>query len=418
MPGCEKARLTEGMRRVVLVLAASFAIALIPASGAGAHAGTSRVRGVAASPPVSLEEAYQFLYAMMDRYASGSQLRLVQSFKGGPLERKHFTDSVTYDDALIVDALIARGTPEDLARAEVLGNSLLYVQAQDPSHDGRIRAAYAPAPLNSTADAQPTDATSDVGNMAWVGQALVQLYDRTGTSSYLTGARSLGEWIQANAYDSRGAGGYTGGQSASGHRIEWKSTEHNIDVYAFFTLLAQASGESVWSTRAQWARGFVESMWNAMQGMFWVGTGEDGVTPNEEVLAEDVNSWSYLALRDAAFAGSLDWDATHLAVSRRGFSGVSFCAGSRKAVWFEGTAHLADALELRASTRDQELAQGYLQDIAHAQAQGPNTDGLGVIAASKKLSTCEGEHYFPSLHTGATAWYALALQAADPFLLL
>src|SRR5262249_7954227 len=159
----------------------------------------------------------------------------------------------------------------------------------------------------------------------------------------------------------------------------------------FFTLLADETGESAWSARAGWARGFVESMWNPTRGMFWVGTGEDGVTPNEEVLAEDVNTWSYLALREPAFAGSLDWDASNLSVSRRGFSGVSFCAGARKGVWFEGTAHLADALELRGGPGDAEHAQTYLQDIAHAQAEGPNTDGLGVIAASRKLSNCEGE---------------------------
>ena len=64
---------------------------------------------------------------------------------------------------------------------------------------------------------------------------------------------------------------------------------------------------------------------------------------------------------------------------------------------------------------DKERAQGYLQEIAHAQAEGPHSDGLGVIAASRTLGTCEGERYYASLHTGATAWYALALQGADPF---
>ncbi|HXB16000.1 MAG TPA: hypothetical protein VNV44_09695 [Solirubrobacteraceae bacterium] len=413
------------MKRVRIVLVVLLALASVAASSTAARGRPTAFRGGAgaqsraATPGTSsLEDAYRFLYAMMDRYATGSQLRLVQSFQRGPLERRHYTDSVTYDDALVIDALLGRGEPEDLARAEVLGNSLLYVQAEDPRRDGRIRAAYPPTPLSSPEDAQATEATSDVGNMAWVGQALVQLYARTGRSTYLSGARALGEWIETNAYDTRGAGGYTGGESAAGRRIEWKSTEHNIDLYAFFTLLAQTTGESAWSADAQWARGFVESMWNPSQGMFWVGSGEDGVTPNEVVLAEDVNSWSYLALHDAAYAGSVDWDVEHLSVSRRGFSGVSFCAGSRKAVWFEGTAHLADALELRGSPGDPERARTYLEDVAHAQEDGANGDGLGVIAASKKLSNCEGEHYFPSLHTGATAWYLLALEGDDPFTLL
>jgi hypothetical protein len=353
---------------------------------------------------------------MMDRYATGPQLRLVQSFAGGKLEKRHFTDSVTYDDALIIDALLARGTPEDLSRAELIGEALLYVQANDPAHDGRLRGAYAPAALTSPAAIQATDATSDVGNMAWVGQALVQLYARSANSEFLSGAKSIGEWIQTHAYDARGAGGYTGGYEENGSRIMWKSTEHNVDVFSFFELLATQTGEEAWRTRAQWARGFVASMWNPMGGFFYVGSGEDGVSVNAEVFAEDVNSWSYLALQNAEWAASLDWERAHLSSRRHGFAGVSFCTGDRSGVWFEGTAHLADALELRNAPGDAALAAGYLADIAHAQSSGKHTDGQGIIAASKDgLRTCEGERYFASLHTGATAWYLLALAGADPF---
>lgn len=57
--------------------------------------------------------------------------------------------------------------------------------------------------------------------------------------------------------------------------------------------------------------------------------------------------------------------------------------------------------------------------MARAQASGPHSDGMGVIAASKNgLRNCEGERYYASLHTGATAWYLLAPAAADPFFML
>ncbi len=370
----------------------------------------------------SVSAGYEFLDEMMDRYASGPELRLVQSYSGGTLERQGVDDSFTYDDALIIDALLARGEPEDLARAQILGQSLLYVQEHDPAGDGRIRAAYAPTPLASPADVSATDATSDVGNMAWVGQALVHLYERTGTPVFLAGARELARWIQTEAYDERGAGGYTGGEEADGTRIAWKSTEHNIDLYAFFSLLAAAGGEVGWGQAAAHARDFVEAMWVPPKGkkhgdgMFWVGTGEDGVTPNRGLQVEDVNSWSYLALRDGAFASSLDWVAKYLAVSKKGFSGVSFCRRSRKGVWFEGTAHIADALLARGGPGDEEAAERYLSDIEHAQLAGPNNDGKGIIAASRDgVGDCEGEAYFASLHTGATAWYLLAAQGVDPF---
>ncbi|HZV76345.1 MAG TPA: hypothetical protein VFF63_01150 [Candidatus Babeliales bacterium] len=364
----------------------------------------------------SVEKAYEFLRLMMDKYATGSTTRLVQSFDGGPL--KHFRDAVTYDDALFVDAALAQGTPNDIARSKVIGNAFLYVQAHDKAGDGRLRAAYAPKPLRDPSDVVVDDNTSDVGNMAWVGQALVQLYAKTSDSVYLDGALRIAQWLQANTYDTRGHGGYTGGYTARGQKIEWKSTEHNIDIYAFFTMLATESGQSEWTSHAAWAQRFVASMWDRRAGRFYVGTLDNGITPNKPFKPEDVNSWSYLAFQNPAWAASPSWDVTHLAVSKGGFSGVSFCTGDRSGVWFEGTAHLADALELRNHPGDSQQAQKYRNDVAYAQTNGPNTDGLGIIAASiNGLKDCDGDKYFASLHVGATSWYIMAVGRINPFLL-
>jgi hypothetical protein len=291
----------------------------------------------------------------------------------------------------------------------------LYVQAHDAAHDGRIRAAYAPRPLTSRRQVKIKDKTSDVGNMAWIGQSLLELYAATGSPTYLSGTVAIGNWVQSHAFDSRGAGGYTGGVTAAGKRIRWKSTEHNIDLAVLFTSLATETGDSAWTTRAAWARGFVEAMWDTPDGRFFVGTTTNGVTINDSEQPEDVNSWSYLALHDATYASSLDWDVSNLAVSAGGFSGVSFCRGDRSGVWFEGTAHLAEALELRNGPGDSTQAGHYLSDVTDAQANGPNSDGKGIIAASKNgLSDCDGDSYDASLHTGATAWYILAAQQVNP----
>jgi hypothetical protein len=367
--------------------------------------------------PGSVSDAYEFLRLMMDKYAKGSTTRLVQSFDGGPL--KGFKDAVTYDDALFIDALLARGSTGDVARSEVVGKAFLYVQTYDKAQDGRLRAAYGPRPLRSPGDIEIDDNTSDVGNMAWVGQALVQLYAKTSNVSFLNGALAIANWLQNNTYDTRGHGGYTGGYTARGTKIEWKSTEHNIDIYAYFTMLAAESGETKWTTNAAWAEAFVASMWDSGSGRFYVGTGNDGITPNKSFKPEDVNSWSYLAFQNPNWAAAPSWDVTHLAVTKGGFSGVSFCSGDRSGVWFEGTAHLAGALELRNESGDQAQAQTYLRDIEYAQTNGPNGDGLGIIAASKNgLSDCDGDKYFASLHVGATSWYVLAAGAANPFVLL
>jgi hypothetical protein len=417
------------MRRIALAGAAMTAGLAVAASATGcgpgqgrALAGTPEAAGGLPAPVSaaqldhSVARAYAFLNLMMDRYAAGSTPRLVQSFTGGVLGQQGFTSSVTYDDALIIDAYLAEGTRAGRARAEVIGDGLLYVQAHDPAHDGRIRAAYSPGPLLAPSDVDPTDPATLAGNMAWAGQALARLYAVTGRMAYLEGAEAIGNWVQAHCYDTRGAGGYTGGETAGGQKIEWKSTEHNIDLYALFTLLAKETGAQVWSVRAAWARRFVAAMWDGQQDHFDVGTTGDGVTPNKAELPEDINSWSFLALRDPAYAASVTWIVRNLAVNAGGFSGVSYCAADRSGVWFEGTAHLADALEFRGDPGDGALAARYLAAIYYAQAHGPNADGLGIIAASRDgLSDCAGSSYYASLHTGTTAWYILAAKKVDPF---
>ncbi len=428
------------MRRIILAASAAavgLAVAVSVASVAGrgpargaapagqlaaARAAASRAPGPGARVPAralsrSVARAYTFLSQMMNRYATGPTPRLVQSFAGGPLGQEHDTSSNVYDDALIIDAYLAAGSRAGRSRAEVIGNALLYVQAHDPRHDGRLRAAYAPGPLLGPGSVKITDAATPTGDMAWAGQALAQLYGATGNRRYLLGAEAIGNWVQAHCYDPRGAGGYTGGEGASGLKIEWKSTEHNIDLYGLFSLLAAQTRDPVWAARAAVARRFIKSMWDAAQGAFDVGTIANGVATNEVELPEDINSWSYLALRDPVYGASVTWDVLNLTVSAGGFAGVSDCSGDRSGVWFEGTAHLADALEARGEPGDEALAARYLADLYYAQAHGPDGDGRGIMAASKNgLSDCEGGVFYTSLHTGTTAWYILAARRVDPFL--
>jgi hypothetical protein len=410
------------MTRAGAVLAAAV-LAAAGAGGAGlAGCGPAGTRpGPAAGVPAgqlrrSVAAGYLFLSQMMDRYATGTVPRLVQSFAGGPLGRQGFTSSVTYDDALVIDAYLASGSPAGRSRAEVIANGLLYAQAHDPQHDGRLRAAYAPTPLRGPADVTATDPASLAGNMAWAGQALVRVYAATGRSAYLTAAEAIGTWIQAHCRDTRGPGGYTGGETAGGQQIAWKSTEHNIDVYALFSMLAAQTRDPAWAARAARARAFVARMWDPRQGRFYVGTTADGATPNDEVQPEDVNSWSYLALRDPRYAAAVGWDVRNLTVSAGGLTGASPCRASRTGIWYEGTAHLADALEIRGQPGDAAEAARYLSAIYHAQARGPGTDRRGIIAASRSgLPDCGGGTLSASLHTGTTAWYILAAKKVDPF---
>ncbi len=406
------------------------AVLLTVAAGSGLLLGTGRASAAAGHRPASqatasqataaqaaggVSRAYQFLNQMMDMQATGTVPRLVQSYTGGVLGAENYTASSIYDDALIIDAYLAEGTVGGRARAQAIGNALLSALGQAAPQGGGLYDDYAPAPVYLPADVQPVTSSQTTGNAAWAGNALLQLYAATRVTAYLGGAESMAAWIQANSADARGQGGYTGGYTNPGARLRWKSTEQNIDVYAFFSLLARESGLAVWAARAAAARTFIVSMWNPAAGRFSLGTLTDGVTTNDSPQTEDVNSWSYLALQSPAYAASVDWDVRNLASAAGQLHGVSICPGDRTGVWFEGTAHLADALEIRARAGDSAQAAAYLSDLAYAQAHGPDEDGLGIMAASRDgLTDCEGDSVYASLHTGTTAWYILAARGINP----
>ncbi len=230
-----------------------------PRSGPGGPASTGR----------SVGRAYQFLTQMLNLHDPAGATGLAdlptlpQSYLGGVLGIEHYTVSTIYDDALVLDAYLAMHTGWGAVRAERIGNAL--VNAWTPSR--RLFDDYAPGGLSRPGDARIADHSSTTGAVAWAGLALAQLYDATGETRYLDAAVAIGRWIQANCASDRGPGGYTGGYDSSGDRITWKSTENNIDVFAFFRLLARLTGQPTWLDRAQHARRFIVAMWDWPPGV-------------------------------------------------------------------------------------------------------------------------------------------------------
>jgi hypothetical protein len=365
--------------------------------------------GTASAAP--LDNAYSFIDTMMDLHAQGTTLRLAQSFVATPTFDGGDI-SYTYDDAVLIAALLARGTADDLARAKVLGDSLVYAQDHDPAADGRVRDSYHADPFIKH-DGTPDIATksSYTGNIAWAGLALMQLYRATKDETYRTAAQKLASFIVANAFDTRGKGGFTGGLTASGGKLLWKSTEHNIDCHALFRMLGDKAN-------AAHALRLVKAMWSKRGGYYFIGTGTDGKTINhDDPTPEDVQTWSFLSTGIEKHKGSIDWALANLSATSGGFSGLSFEVRDRSGVWFEGTAHAAAALEARGTGDDLNAAQLLLNDIEVGQVSAPNADGNGIAAASKDgLKTDDnGDVYYAALHTGATGWYCIAKQNGNPF---
>ncbi|HEY1985518.1 MAG TPA: hypothetical protein VGG85_08915 [Terracidiphilus sp.] len=444
------------------------AVAAVPLSlSSTAHAAPSgAVAQDAKAFLASIEKAIAFQNLMMDAYASGSTVRLVQSYADqSGLESTSFT----YDDAVSIHAYLLHGTRDSLSRAEILGQGLIYAQANNfPVADGRFAQAYFVNAASNTGQYITPAAFpfyfygSAVGDQAWAGMALAQLYRRTENKAYLTAALAVGNWIVTNTYNTLGPGGYSFGTNINQYNQSvpspnGKSTEHNIDTYAFFTMLDElthhgaATNGMSWKSLAAHALSFVLAMYNTAGGYFFTGTLGDQISINYYPVPEDCQTWSYLALLNNKYKNTIDWaianlEATDTAASPHSsltggesFTGMVFDSASLNttaydpnAVWLEGTSHTIAALIARlaggenfhARLQDIQTATGFVSTCEAAQAQlgaGQTVNGLaiplgeGLVAATSVMDTGFGYTYGPSKHIGATGWYLIAVQGGNPF---
>ena len=384
---------------------------------------------VAASEEETISNAYLHLDEAMDEWASPPALRVPSSYHGGFLD--FWDNSVTYDNALVIIAYVNRKNNADsLDRARTMGDALLQMQAKDPIGDGRVRNAYGPEHLfdaNGVPNIQTWGSAS--GNQAWAGMALAHLAHVTKDAKYRDGALRIGEWLLRETKDTRGRGGFTGGYRSDGTKIEWKSTEHNIDMVGLFGMLHQLTKDHKWRRARKHARKFVKSMWDKKEERFHIGTKPDGVTINrDEYIPEDVQSWGYLALRSDRYRRALDWNIAHLEVTddsnpSQPVVGVRFALQIKpdykekndNTVWLEGTAHMALALRVSGKKKHKKRAKVYLNNIHKEQLSGPNADGKGIQANSREGFSGGDDKNHTSLHTGTTAWYIMAKQELNPF---
>lgn len=353
----------------------------------------------------------------------------------------------TYDNALALIALLARGTLEDCLRAQLIARAFVHATHHDRFFtDGRLRNAYQAGdlvlPPGWTPNGRPEttrmpgwwsdtgvwqedrfQVSTHTGNVAWAAIALLSYHDKLGGAENLDAAQDLMQWVVDATYDTRGAGGFTGGYEGweptsnrpeGQTRVDWKSTEHNIDVYVACARLYEATGDSAWRDHALHAKAFVESMWDDTAGRFYTGTTTDGVTIDTTKAPADVNTWALLALPGGVtdYAPALDWVEANCGVTHNGFTGYDF-DNDLDGVWFEGTAHMAVAYQ---AAGDATSAETLLGTLELAQDSAPNADGNGLAAATRDgLTTGFDWAYFSRLHVGATAWFVLAELGWNPY---
>jgi hypothetical protein len=340
----------------------------------------------------------------------------------GPLDGVAFT----YDNAAAVIALVACGEKEEAAR---IGDALLAAQGHDRYwHDGRVRNGY----LGGAADAVPLklpgwwDPTqnmwvedqyqmgSDNGNQAWTMLALLALNRAGAGHQYLKGAERIAAYVE-RSFDARGPGGFSGGtfgDEPTPAPNSWKSTEHNTDLAAAFTQLAEATDDTRWRTDASEAEGFVGAMWNAACSCFAVGTAEDGETINP-YLALDAQVWPLLALPRYATKFGSDLDTVEARLKDGG--GFSY-SEAKEGMWTEGTAQTALLYRLLGQDKTADALMDAIKDN-----RAP--DGSYYAASVRDLPTgfmlqtdpSQPRLYFHISHLAALSWTALAQEQFNPF---
>jgi hypothetical protein len=341
----------------------------------------------------------------------------------GPLRSVAFL----YDDAVAAIALVGCG---EAGRAAKIGDAILAALDHDRAwHDGRLRNAYAAGPTHEfpvklggwwdkaqnrwLEDAYQVG--SDSGNMAWAMLALLAIDGARHDPRYLAGAVRIGDWL-AGRFDTRGAGGFTGGMSGwepSPASVAWKSTEHNTDIAAAFGLLSQRTGDRVWSDRAAHAAGFVAAMWDDGCGCFAVGTTEDGVTRNP-ILALDAQLWPLIAVPGMATAHG---DAALATVAGRLKSGDGYgYSDADHGLWTEGTAQAALTLGLLGHADAAATANGAVA-AQRAPDGGFFATGGGALATgfADPTDPKAQRYYFHMPHLAAAGWAALAETGFNPF---
>lgn len=333
-----------------------------------------------------------------------------------------------YDNALAGIALTACG---DTAQAKRIADALLIAAAHDPGFkDGRLRNAYRAGAIKGTRVVLPgywdthgnfwnQDAYqvgTATGNVGWAALLLLTVYEKSHDPRYLQGALAQLGWVRAHTLGKGTPEGYEGGVFGydNAQRTQhWKSTEHNIDIYAAARWALTYHHDPELAEQARIAGTFVKSMWSASQHRFYIGTLDNGTTLSREKSGLDSQVWPLLAFRPTP-AG---WNQVWSWVTAQHRSGNGY--GYRRhpdGVWTEGTAQVAAALQadgkpVPASLWQLLSAQRSPDGMFYATPQAR----IGTDLAIGPDSTHADFYYYHLPHLGATAWIALAATRWNPF---
>lgn len=194
---------------------------------------------------------------------------LVQSYEGDAELKK---SAFTYDQSLVAQVFLIN---DDIASARLM---LDFFENTAETNKGGFTNAYV---VNN---GYVSEYTVHCGPNIWLGIAFMQYMNKTGTDRYLSAACRIGDWLMEFQEEDPDHG------IKGGPEVDWFSTEHNLDAYAFFNMLYEKTDKQEYKEAAGRAVTWVkEHAYTENEGRILRGKGDS-------TIATDTFAWAIAAV--------------------------------------------------------------------------------------------------------------------------